>query len=112
MRYDDGYSFSECPNCGSTERVVESEIEDAVRKGLAKEDAWQAVLQTEAIIADPECIPQIIGAKVEAVKLLGYYDVCCDCGTLYCVRMERKPIAVGTQIKAPRGQMGPFFGKG
>lgn len=106
------YEFKECPNCGGTERIVKKETEEAIKSGLVNEDAFIPVLQTKALICDPNKLPKIAGVRHQVTALFGYYDVCASCGTLYCVRMEKGKALVDSQMPQPTRPMPPFFGKG
>ncbi len=88
-------AFKECPSCGSTNRVANEVIqkqkdEDKVRKDVR---AW--LFSHQSMIAD------ITKPHIQVPVVISLYDVCMDCGTVYCIE-------VGVRMGQPQKQ-GPRF---
>jgi hypothetical protein len=94
-------SYTVCPNCGSTRRIIESIGNE--EKALHKiQESLQVGVQFGAMaITDPNSP----AARVPVVN--PRFDICYDCGTFYCVFVEKQ--IAQTQIAMP-GQ-GPFGGR-
>jgi len=110
--------FDKCPTCGSTECVVETEVADEIERGNLPSDMKIPALITESHLIDTR-VPLKETKKFNA--LVSYYDICANCGNLYCKQIRRvtgtatprpKP---GPQIlRPPDTFMGgsPFIGRG
>lgn len=93
--------FEACPNCGSKSRVAEEVAADEVGNGRLKVGTRIAVLISKTLVFNPA--DTTIMAKREAPMLIGFYDVCVQCGTLYCVEMQKGSAAIEPQVKRPGG---------
>ena len=74
--------FSQCPNCGSRERLIESVINREKEAGHIPAGAKVSSFQVNAIIANPALAP-ILGIPVPCIVL--NLDACAECGTMYCL---------------------------
>ena len=74
-------TFNQCPNCGSTSRVVGDMVQDMKEEGKVTEhfDAW-VMVQNSGIEPDK---PHFTMPVVTWMA-----DICYDCGTLYCVQVN------------------------
>lgn len=93
-----------CPNCGSSKRVVGS-----VKDELIAQDKWSPELeggiqQLITTVADPKKVQRMLTIPI----LLSLLDICAECGTVYCVRTERKDVS--PTMKKGQGPFGPFGG--
>jgi len=82
-------TFDVCPNCGSMVRIIESESrEQSVGKdATVRAGAKTGVLITQTAIFDPTR-PGILAPKKVPI-IMARFDICGDCGTLYCVEVQR-----------------------
>ena len=91
-------TWSKCPNCGSTRRIAGEIIEQERKKGRIGEGVTAVSFVAPPImIADPRKI--ILASPM----LMTFYDVCADCGTLYCVRAEMKTVTPKIKPANPPG---------
>ena len=105
--------FDACPACKSTRRIIEMETQKAIEAGDLRPDAKIPILATRTLIFNPNTALVIEVKRVPA--LYGYYDVCADCGTLYCIAVEKSLAEVQLQKQPPPSFGGfgfPVFGKG
>jgi len=79
--------FDVCPNCGSMVRIIEAETREAASKGKVGVDMKTGCIMTQTPIFDPTKVAVIAPKKVHII--MARYDVCADCGTLYCVEVQR-----------------------
>jgi len=81
--------FDICPNCGSMVRIIEAEsMEEASKKGgVMGVGVKTGCLITRSAIFDPSKVGVIAPKKVSVV--VARYDICADCGTLYCVEVQK-----------------------
>lgn len=79
--------FEVCPNCGSMVRVVESEAKEEASKGNIRVSTKMACMITQNAIFDP--MRAGIIAPKEVPIIMARYDICADCGTLYCVEVQK-----------------------
>ena len=93
--------FTSCPNCGSTRRIAEEVMNREKEKGKIGQEAKTFAFMQQSLIADPR--KPFIAAPI----LLTMYDICADCGTVYCVHAE-----LGTATPKMKPQQGPNKGIG
>ena len=101
--------FELCPVCGSESRIIETETNEEISKGNLKIGTKIPILATRTIIFVPT-EPKIL-AKRTVPMLMGYFDVCADCGTLYCVEMQKNEGIVEPQFRKGDDGGSPFRGK-
>ena len=104
-------TFDKCPNCGSNKRIAEIVTNEEIEKGRIEPGNKTAFMIAKTVITDPKTLKFIISSK-EVVVLLGAFDACADCGTLYCISASKGTGTVGTQAMTPTGKMPPGFGRG
>ena len=110
-------TFSKCPNCGSERCIVEIETNNEIEKGNLAPGVRIPILVTESHLIDKS---KPLKEAKKFTALVGYYDVCADCGTLYCKRINKvegtatpQPRIQPTRIMPPGGFGNiPFMGKG
>jgi len=93
--------FDSCPNCGSTRRLAEEVMRKEKDKGKVGEDTKPFAFSGQSLMADPR------KTFLSAPILLTFYDVCADCGTVYCVHAE-----LGTATPQMKPRQGPNRGMG
>jgi uncharacterized Zn finger protein len=74
--------FTNCPCCGSTERLAEIIANQEKEKGKISKTAHGAVIVQKSVIADPNRL------ALSAPVLVTFLDICANCGTVYCVHAE------------------------
>ena len=75
-------TFDKCPSCGSTDRIANIIGEQEKAKGKIRKIATCVAFMQTMIITDP------VIAVISAPSLTIGYDVCAECGTVYCVFAE------------------------
>jgi len=109
-------SFTKCPACGGESRLVEERVKKEIMMGRLPAGSRVPALISQSRLFDPNDRTLLL-VRREVPILMGFYDVCADCGTVYCVNMQEglgiiEP-AVNTPIPSPTGtKLPPFFGKG
>ena len=106
--------FDQCPVCGSKERIVESEVNQEIEAGRLPKGTRMPATISQAGLFNPNDQQQLL-ARREVPILMGFYDVCVKCGTLYCVEMQRGIGMMEPQFRKGKpfgGNTPPFFGKG
>jgi len=100
--------FDKCPVCGSTSRVVGDEVMSEIEKGNISSDVMLSALVTRTPLYDPK---NVILGKKQVPGIVALYDICSDCGTLYCTEVQKHRLIVEVQSRQ-RPEMPPFFGRG
>ena len=97
--------FDKCPNCGSTNRLIQGEVDKSIEDGDLKPETKIPILATRALLYNPDVAPRVYGFTKEVPVILAYFDVCSDCGTLYCVAAEKGMATIEMQSggKKPYG---------
>jgi len=105
-------NFKECPNCGSTRRIAEIVTNEEIEKGNLKPGQRTPFIVARTIVADPQKLKLIALTAIgrEELVLMGFLDICADCGTVYCVQATKNIGTVG--VGQPSGEMPPGFGRG
>jgi len=101
--------FTECPTCGSKRRIAEMVTKEEIEKGNLKPGQRTPIIASRCLIFDPTSL-QILVPKKEVLMLSVFLDACADCGTLYCIHIEKGVGVIGTQ--PPSGEIPPGFGRG
>lgn len=81
--------FSQCPVCKGTNRIVENVVKSEIESGRLKPNSRIPVFITKSAMFDPNDKSKILARK-QVVVLIGFYDVCEDCGTIYCMEMTKQ----------------------
>lgn len=91
--------FDICPNCGSMIRIIETESREQASKGggTIGPGAKTGCLVTQTAIFDPTKTSIIAPKKIPVI--LARYDICADCGTVYCVEVQRTEGAAAPQVR-------------
>jgi len=90
--------FACCPNCGSSVRVVEQEALLELSKGNVRPEGKPGVITIETAIFDPGAKGGIIMPR-EFPVIRARLDVCADCGSLYCVEVDKVTGKATPQIR-------------
>ena len=80
--------FDKCPCCGSTKTIIAEETEEQIVLGKLPEGSRIPALVTQSQIINMQDKKLII-ARRSFPMILGFCDICSDCGTLYCVEVQR-----------------------
>ncbi len=99
--------FEHCPCCGSKERIIENEVKSEIEAGHLRKDAKIPVLATQAQVIDLQD-KNILITRRQFPLLIGLYDVCSNCGTLYCVEMVKHIGIAEAHIKSQAPGYNPF----
>ena len=91
-------TFSSCPCCGSTNRFAEQETKEEIEKGHLKSSARVPVLVTRSQLFDFSDMQTILARRSFPV-LVGFFDVCSDCGSIYCCEMQKATGVIDPQIR-------------
>lgn len=81
--------FDVCPACGSKERIGDNLIEGMKEDGSVPKGSFEnqtAFAVHQLPIIDPNHRPTglLIGGQASVKVAMVYWDVCAECGTIYC----------------------------
>lgn len=85
-------NIGQCPNCGGTRRIANEVLQEQIKKGRMKKDTKAFLYNHQSIIAGP------VGTWLSAPMVISFYDVCMDCGTVYCVNAQVKTAMQGGKM--------------
>lgn len=77
---------SSCPNCGSTERLLEQILDKFRDEGKISKDAFPRGSMLQVQLIDPNKL--MLATAVRIPVLLIFYDICAQCKTFYCKGVE------------------------
>jgi hypothetical protein len=98
--------FDKCPNCGSTEKLMESIADEQRKKGLVGEDVKYGLDDLGGPVLDGRMVGKLlVGSKVPAAWCL--LDCCLNCGTIYATRITRGEMPLQV-VQTPPGKGTPF----
>ena len=89
--------FTQCPNCQSTKRVAGEVLLRQIEAGKMPKTSIAYLFTHQSVIA--------AGTWLSAPMIISYYDVCEDCGTVYCIHVEERVAVAGAKPPAA-GQFG------
>jgi len=93
-------TFDKCPSCGSTARVAGMIGEEEKAKGKIRKAGIAVAFIQQVVISDPSIF------VLSAPALITYYDICAECGAVYCVLAQLGKAQ--PQMKAGSGLPPPF----
>lgn len=110
--------FDKCPQCGSTRRDGEMEINYRKQAGLLHKDAFPgggSALQVPLV--DPLHMPSkpliITAGNLTKIPVMTYhFDRCADCSTVYCPKFEVVEQVMQVQPQPQQPQRGHFGNPG
>ena len=107
MEIPDSYprEYKKCPACGSTETVAKRAKREEVNAGKWLPDTPVRMFPVVTSMIDPKLASKILSCTV----LLSDFDICWECGLLYCVKVSK--IQGIVQHQPMQGQ-GPGFPPG
>lgn len=89
--------FDVCPNCGSMIRIIETEMREQASKGKVGTEIKTGCFVTQSAIFDPAKTAIIAPMKIPVI--MARYDICADCGTLYCVEVQKSEGSATSQTR-------------
>lgn len=97
--------FEKCPHCEGTKRLGISYFNQLRDEGLMHKDSFTAGLMHQIPLVDQAHPPAILAQMIKIKVLYIYWDVCADCGTMYCTKFEAKDMPAQVQMQqAPQAQ--------
>ena len=79
--------IGKCPVCGSTRQLADEVLQHQIKEGRLPASTKAFIFQYQSIVA---------GATwFSAPMILSFFDVCVDCGTVYCIHAEVKTAVQG-----------------
>ena len=91
-------TFTECPCCGAETAFAKVETDNEIEAGKMKKGSRTPFLALRAPIFDPNPTGVLIASR-QIQMLTGFFDVCTECGTLYCVEMKKEVGIAQTQVQ-------------
>ena len=88
--------FEVCPACGSNDKVIATETDEEISNKHLSVGTKMAVLITRTPIFNPKDAK--ILSKREIPVILAFYDICYDCGTLYCCEVQKTIVTAQPQL--------------
>ena len=89
-------TYDKCPACGSTQRLVAEEMADKL-----KPNQKAAILVTQTPLINNDLVTKIIATRPVKV-LVGLFDVCAECGLLYCFEAQIQQAILSNQQPPPQ----------
>lgn len=90
--------FTACPQCGETQRMADSVLQDLKDKGKARKDLKAFLYNHVGAVQDPT------KTNLTVPVIYSFFDACINCGTVYCVHAEvRQGTAAPSQSGIIRG---------
>ena len=86
--------INQCPNCGSENRLANEVLQNQIKKGKMDKTTIAFLFTHQSIIARPT-------GWLSAPCIISYYDVCSECGTVYCFHAQTITAVQGGKISPP-----------
>jgi len=83
--------FTTCPNCGSERRIAGEVLKKQIEKKLMPENSNAFLYTHQSIIAGR------VGTWLSAPVVISFYDMCMDCGTVWCIHAEVQTVVQGAK---------------
>lgn len=98
-------TFDTCPACGNPTRLAETVIEQLKdERVLPKEfgGVGQQGLVIQFPLIDQAHPPAILGPHIKIKVLHVYWDICSNCGTMYCTKFDCTDAMAQAQVQENR----------
>jgi hypothetical protein len=80
--------YEQCPVCKSKKRLAASKIQSLKDKTALHRDSFKDGLMFQIPLMDPNRPPSIIAPVMKINVLYIFWDVCAECGNIYCTKFE------------------------
>jgi hypothetical protein len=101
-------TFEKCPACGHVGTIVQDRVNELITEEKLSPGTKLAALVSQSPLVDPR--RQVILAKKTISGIITIYDVCSNCGCLYCVAAQEVEMQMKPQdIPMPKGNQSPPF---
>lgn len=98
--------FNKCPHCGGTKLLARDYLNQLRDEGAIHKDSFKGSLQHQIPLVDQAHPPTILAQVIKIKVLVVQFDVCADCGTMYCVNFECKEAPAQMQPMPPQPAQG------
>ena len=88
-------TFDKCPSCGSTNKIAQGIIDDLKKEGKIRSQMGGAAMVTMVILMDPAV------GTLRVTQLTTMYDICAECGALYCILAKTDSVPAPTLQQMP-----------
>lgn len=92
--------FDKCPDCGSTDRMMDRLGKEMKEQGLISEDMEVGLVEVGGPLVDPTKVGQMLTVSVRP-GIFALRDICIGCGRQVTVKIERKMVEVNLQMLIP-----------
>ena len=93
--------IKQCPNCGSTRRLADEVLQQQIKEKKMPKESAAFIMPYKSVVA--------MGDRwLSAPCIFSFYDVCVECGTLYCTHAEVQTVVQGGKPN-PKYQAGKGF---
>jgi len=75
-------TFDKCPNCESERKLANEVLNQEKEKGKIGLEVSAFIFQNQSLIVDMR------KTWFTAPMIITTYDVCLDCGTVYCIKVD------------------------
>ena len=89
--------FDVCPCCSSPRRFIEEETQAEIAAGRLQEGTRVPAFITQSALFDPNS-KKILLARKKIPVMVGICDICCVCGTVYCVEINKQSAVMEPQV--------------
>ena len=79
------HNFTECPNCGGKNTLAGDTLQKQIEEGKMPKESKAFIYQHQSVIAKQS-------GWLSAPMIITFFDVCSDCGTVYCIHAEERVI--------------------
>lgn len=93
-------SFTKCPACQSEKRIGENLIQEQKQKRKLHKDSFPDGLVWQVPLFDETRPPTILATNFTVKIALIYWDVCADCGMIYCTKFST--VDAPAQLQRPQ----------
>lgn len=84
-------NFTQCPNCASKKRLAYETLRKEIDAGKMPKNSNSYIFKHESVIAKDM-------NWFSAPVILSFFDMCTECGTVYCIHAEVKLAIQGAKM--------------
>jgi len=95
-------TFDTCPICNSNKRLGAGLIQELKDENKLHKDSFNSGLMHQVPMLDQAHPPAVIALQFKIKVLLIYWDVCGECGTMYCTKFDCAEMPAQVQMQQPQ----------
>ena len=93
--------FDHCPTCGCKDRLGEAAMQELRDNGMLPKEAFKDGMWWQMPMLDQAHPPTILAPTFTIKVATTFFDICAECGTVYCTKFDMLNTQAQVQQQPP-----------